>query len=109
MNHIRIEYAIGIQRIRDFQGSPLYGADRKWEYAGLCMPSNPYSDYWEAKFAPYDEKTFCSIEAAETWLNEYKKYLIPQINKYYDMGTLGFYKKTTIVQYEKEQSISFDN
>ena len=102
-----IEYAIRIKRIKDSDGNLLPENEQRWEFATQVFPTDLWDDKLKACFMPDSRHAVSrfSMESLEEWWNTFKKYLISEIEKYYDINTLGFYRLVIVEDYKIEKPI----
>lgn len=87
------KYVISIKRIADYSGSnnALPENEQFWEYAQYDDHAGSFSTGYPCFGCEYHAKTFVSVEDAEKWWKDNKKYMFYGCSgKYaYDISTLA--------------------
>ena len=85
------KYVISIKRIKDYSGNVLPDNEHFWEYAQYDDHAGSFSTGYPCFSDEYHAKTFVSVEEAEKWWNDNKKYMFYgcRESSKYDITTLA--------------------
>ena len=87
---MKSSYVISIQRVTSYTGKKLDTPE--WEYAQYDNYAGSFSTGYPCFSSLLHAIKFNSVEEAEKWFKEEKKYLTPILDRNYNLSSLGIRK-----------------